>query len=139
MKNNQTNKLRKTARFEQEVPSASVSSNPLVVLEYLASGETQDRPVCVLCSSQVFVRNSGRAELRRGRSDFNDALSTLNRLRQEAGEEQLRQVPFRKYQNWHQSSRFSSSWWQWRGLMVELIIQMKVRIYAHMQSDIIER
>ena len=62
----------------------------------------------------ISPNNSGRAEPRRGRSDFNDALSTSNRPRQEAGEEQLRQVPFWKYQQWHQSSSFSSSRWQWR-------------------------
>ena len=34
----------------------------------------------------------------RDRSDFNDALITLNRLHQESGEQQLRPVPFWKYQ-----------------------------------------
>ena len=36
--------MRKTVRFEQEAPSAAVSSDPTVALEYPASGETQDRP-----------------------------------------------------------------------------------------------
>ena len=46
----------------------------------------------------------------RDRSDFNDALTTLNRLHQESGEEQLRPIPFWK---WHPSSNSSSSttWW----------------------------
>ena len=49
----------------------------------------------------------------RDRSDFNDALSTLHRLHQESGEEQLRPIPFWKYLRWHSSSSSSSSWWQW--------------------------
>ena len=40
----------------------------------------------------------------RNRSDFNEALSTLNCLHQESGERQLRQMPFWKYQQRHQSS-----------------------------------
>ena len=47
--------------------------------------------------------NSGRTGPVRERSDFNDALTTLNRLHQESGEQQLRPVPFWKYQKWHQS------------------------------------
>ena len=56
------------------------------------------------------------------RSDFNDALSTLNRLHQESGEIQLRPVPFWKSQYWHQSSSSSSSWWQLERFLAELII-----------------
>ena len=37
----QSDKLRKTLRFEQEVPNASASSDPYVALECPASGETQ--------------------------------------------------------------------------------------------------
>ena len=44
----QPDKLRDKARFEQEAPSASASSDPHVVLEYPASGETQSRPGSVL-------------------------------------------------------------------------------------------
>ena len=44
----QLDKLRKTVRFEQEAPSAAASSDPTVLLEYPASGETQDRPRSVL-------------------------------------------------------------------------------------------
>ena len=40
--------MRKTVRLEQEVPSASASSDPPVALKYPASGETQDRPGSVL-------------------------------------------------------------------------------------------
>ena len=61
----------------------------------------------------ISLNNSGKTGPLRDRSDFNDALTTLNRLHQESGERQLRSVPFWKYQNWHQSSSSSSSWWQW--------------------------
>ena len=62
----------------------------------------------------ISLNNSGKTGPVRDRSDFNDALTTLNRLHQESGEQQLRPVPFWKYQKWHQSSSSSSSWWQWR-------------------------
>ena len=39
----QSDKLSKTMRFEQEAPSAAASSDPAVALEYPARGETQDR------------------------------------------------------------------------------------------------
>ena len=51
----------------------------------------------------------------RNRSDFNQALSTLNRLHQEFGERPLRPMPFWKNQERHASSSSSSSWWQWSG------------------------
>ena len=49
----------------------------------------------------------------RHRSDFKQALSTLQRLQQEAGEEP--HVPTYSYQHkqWAQSS--SSTWWNWQG------------------------
>ena len=50
----------------------------------------------------------------RKRSDFNQALSTLNRLHQEAGGQQLRPMPFWKYKEWKPASSSSSTWWQWR-------------------------
>ena len=54
----QHDKLRQTVRFEQEAPrsSASASSDPLVALEFLASGETQSRPVSVLVTTYKFLR-----------------------------------------------------------------------------------
>ena len=61
----------------------------------------------------ISLNNFGKTGKVRDRSDFNDALTTLNRLHQEPGEQQLRPVPFWKYQKWHQSSSSSSSWWQW--------------------------
>ena len=52
----QLDKLWKTVRFEQEAPTASVSSDPTVALEYPASGETQSRP------GSVFVQKSGHVD-----------------------------------------------------------------------------
>ena len=52
------------------------------------------------------LNKSGKIGPVRNRSDFIDALTTLNRLHQESVEEQLRPVPFWKYQQWHPSSRF---------------------------------
>ena len=40
----QTDKWRKTVRFDQEAPNASASSDPHVAVECLASGETESRP-----------------------------------------------------------------------------------------------
>ena len=56
-------------------------------------------------------KSGNDTQLVRDRSDFNDALTTWNRLHQESGEQQLRPVLFWKYQKWHQSSSSSSSWW----------------------------
>ena len=61
----------------------------------------------------ISLSNSAKTGPLRDRSDFNDALTTLNRLHQESGERQLTPVPFWKYQYWDQSSSSSSSWWQW--------------------------
>ena len=59
----------------------------------------------------ISLTKSGKIGPVRDRSDFNDALTTLNRLHQESGERQLRPVPFWKFQQWHSSSSSSSSWW----------------------------
>ena len=50
----------------------------------------------------------------RKRSDFNQALTTLNRLHLEAGGNQLRLTPYWKYKQWKSSSSSSSTWWHWR-------------------------
>ena len=50
----QSDKWRKTERFEQEAPNAS-SSDPYVALEYPASGETQSRPGSVLVQTTGHV------------------------------------------------------------------------------------
>ena len=51
----QPDKLKKTVRFEQEASRASASSDPIVPLEYPASGETQSRLGPYLCRSQVML------------------------------------------------------------------------------------
>ena len=61
----------------------------------------------------ISLNKSGNTGPLRNRSDLNEALSTSNRLHQESGERQLRPMPCWKYQQWHQSSGSSSSWWQW--------------------------
>ena len=63
----------------------------------------------------ISLYKSGKVGPMRNRSDVNDALSTLNRLHQESGEEQLSPIPFWKYHLRHPSSSSSSStsWWQW--------------------------
>ena len=51
----------------------------------------------------------------RKRSDFNQALSTLNRLHRKSGGQQLRPMPYWKCQQRQPSSSSSSTWWQWSG------------------------
>ena len=51
----------------------------------------------------------------RNRSDFNQALSTSKRLHRESGGQQLRPMPYWKYQQRQSSSSSSSTWWQWSG------------------------
>ena len=46
----------------------------------------------------ISLSNSGKTGPLKDRSDFNDALITLNRPHQESGEEQLAPIPFWKYQ-----------------------------------------
>ena len=52
----QTDEWRKTARFEQEAPNASASSDPHVALEHPVSGETPSRP------GSVLVQKSGHVD-----------------------------------------------------------------------------
>ena len=54
---NKLDKLRKIVRFEQEAPSESASFDPLAPLEYLARGETQDRPGSVLVQKSGHVHD----------------------------------------------------------------------------------
>ena len=44
------------------------------------------------------------------RSDFPTALTNMNRLHRESGEERAEPIPVQQYQRWHSSSS-SSSWW----------------------------
>ena len=70
-----------------------------------AAGHAEYRGWCPFCVAgatmgiQNFIRTMPISVERR--SDFNDALTTLNRLHQESGEEQLRPIPFWKCQQWH--------------------------------------
>ena len=62
----------------------------------------------------ISLNKSGNTtEPMRKRSDFNRALSTLNRLHREAGGKQLRPTPYWKYQQWKPASSSSSTWWKW--------------------------
>ena len=64
---------------------------------------------------RISLNKSGNTtELLRKRSDFNQALSTLKRLHQEAGGHQLEPIPYWKYKEWRPASSSSSTWWQWR-------------------------
>ena len=63
----------------------------------------------------ISLNKSGNTtEPLRKRSDFNQALSTLNRLHREAGGRQPRPTPYWKFQQWKPASSSSSTWWQWR-------------------------
>ena len=59
------------------------------------------------------LNKSGKNVPMRLRSDFRTAVTILNRLHRESGEERPEPVPFHQYQRWHSSSSCSSSWWQW--------------------------
>ena len=63
----------------------------------------------------ISLNKSGDQGPLRKRSDFNQALSTLNRLHQESGGRQLRPLPYWKYQEQQPSSSSSSTWWQRNG------------------------
>ena len=64
----QLDKLRKTARFEQEASSSSAaaSSEPTVSLEYLASGETHNRPMSALVQTSGHVDDDVQISALRG-------------------------------------------------------------------------
>ena len=51
----------------------------------------------------------------RDRSDFKQALSTLQRLQQEAGEEPHVPTYSYKHKQWKLAQRASSTWWNWQG------------------------
>ena len=50
----------------------------------------------------------------RNRSDFKQALSTLERLQQEAGEEPYVPTYSYKYKQWQLAQSSSSTWWNWQ-------------------------
>ena len=46
--------------------------------------------------------------------DFRTAVTVMNRLHRQSGEERPEPIPFQQYQRWHPSSCSSStSWWNW--------------------------
>ena len=51
----------------------------------------------------------------RNRSDFKQALSTLERLQQEAGEEPYVLTYSYKHKQWQLAQSSSSTWWNWQG------------------------
>ena len=51
----------------------------------------------------------------RNRSDFKQALSTLQRLHQEAGEEPYVPTYFHKHKQWNSAQSSWSTWWNWQG------------------------
>ena len=62
----------------------------------------------------ITLNKSGRNALMKLRSDFREAVTIMNRLHRESGEERPEPIPFHQYQRWHSSSSSSStSWWQW--------------------------
>ena len=58
------------------------------------------------------LNKSGKNAPMRLRSDFRAAVTLMNRLHRESGEERPEQIPFEQYQRRHPSSS-SSSWWHW--------------------------
>ena len=60
------------------------------------------------------LNKSGKNAPMRLRSDFRKAVTIMNCLHRESGEERAEPVPSQQYQRWHSSSSSSStSWWQW--------------------------
>ena len=58
------------------------------------------------------LNKSGKNAPMRLRSDFRAAVTIMNRLHRESGEERAEPIPFHQYQRWHPSSS-SGSWWNW--------------------------
>ena len=63
----------------------------------------------------ISLNKSGRNAPVKLRSDFREAVTIMNRLHRESGEERPEPIPFHQYyQRWHSSSSSSSSsWWPW--------------------------
>ena len=63
----------------------------------------------------LFSKKSGSSTLPlRNRSDFKQALSTLERLQQEAGEEPYVPTYSYKHKQWQLAQSSSSTWWNWQ-------------------------
>ena len=61
----------------------------------------------------ISLNKSGRNAPMKLRSDFREAVTIMNRLHRESGEERPEPILFHQYQRWHSSSSSNSSWWQW--------------------------
>ena len=62
----------------------------------------------------ISLNKLGRNAPMKLRSDVRTAVTIMNRLHRESGEERPEPIPFHQYQRWHSSSSSSStSWWQW--------------------------
>ena len=59
------------------------------------------------------LNKSGKNAPMRLRSDFRTAVTLMNRLHRESGEERPEPIPFQQYQRWHSSSSSTFSWWIW--------------------------
>ena len=63
----------------------------------------------------LHLNKSGSDTLQlRKRSDFKQALSTIERLHQEDGGEQFAPTPYWKNKQWKSASNSSSTWWEWQ-------------------------
>ena len=62
---------------------------------------------------KISLNKSGRNAPMRLRSDFREALTNMQRLHRESGEERPEPILLYQYQRWHSSSSSSTSWWQW--------------------------
>ena len=58
------------------------------------------------------LNKSGKNAPMRLRSDFRGAVTIMNRLHRESGDEGAEPIPFEQYQRWYLSSS-SDSWWNW--------------------------
>ena len=61
----------------------------------------------------ISLNKSGRNAPMELRSDFRTAVTIMNRLHRESGEERLEPIPFSVVAMVHSSSSSSTSWWQW--------------------------
>ena len=74
---------------------------------------------------KITLNESGKNAPMRLRTDFRTAVTLMNRLQRESGEERPEQIPFHQYQRWHPSSSSSSSWWNWdKNWLVGLILKI---------------
>ena len=61
----------------------------------------------------ISLNKSGRNAPMKLQSDFRTAVTIMNHLHRESGEERPEPIPYHQYQRWHSSSSSSTSWWQW--------------------------